>query len=307
MDGGFLLVLLFSLTAEIACGEQKIELWREWELWKMEHGKSYESQKEELERHLVWLSNREYINAHNKNAESFGFALSVNQFADRQDGEFAEQYLSQRTSEPSSHQVLTDELLVSLGWSKDDNPEYVDWRQEGIVTPVKDQGQCGAGSYAFSAVGAIESTTAIATGQLRNLSAQNIIDCSTSFGNRGCQSGSVSGALKYTVSTGGIDTEEAYPYVARRAYCSFKSESIGASISGVISLRNGSESDLRMAVAYKLNHSMLVVGYGTYNSVDYWIVKNSWGTNWGMKGYIYMSRNRYNQCGIATAALYPVI
>ena len=83
MDGGFLLVLLFSLTAEIACGEQKIELWREWELWKMEHGKSYESQKEELERHLVWLSNREYINAHNKNAESFGFALSVNQFADR--------------------------------------------------------------------------------------------------------------------------------------------------------------------------------------------------------------------------------
>ena len=157
MDGGFLLVLLFSLTTEIACGEQKIELWREWELWKMEHGKSYESQKEELERHLVWLSNREYINAHNKNAESFGFALSVNQFADRvsktqmlhnltmcthppqQDGEFAEQYLSQRTSEPSSHQVLTDELLVSLGWSKDDNPEYVDWRQEGIVTPVKDQ------------------------------------------------------------------------------------------------------------------------------------------------------------------------
>ena len=54
----------------------------EWQLWKTEHGKSYESQREELERHLVWLSNREYINAHNKNSDVFGFTLSMNHLGD---------------------------------------------------------------------------------------------------------------------------------------------------------------------------------------------------------------------------------
>ena len=54
----------------------------EWDLWKTEHGKSYESQREELERHLVWLSNREYINAHNANSDIFGFTLSMNDFGD---------------------------------------------------------------------------------------------------------------------------------------------------------------------------------------------------------------------------------
>ena len=54
----------------------------EWQLWKTEHGKSYESQREELERHLVWLSNREYINTHNKNAHITGYSLYLNHFAD---------------------------------------------------------------------------------------------------------------------------------------------------------------------------------------------------------------------------------
>ena len=69
------------VLAVVSC-EVQYQHPEEWQLWKTQHGKSYESEREELERHLVWLSNREYINAHNKNSDLFGFTLSMNHFGD---------------------------------------------------------------------------------------------------------------------------------------------------------------------------------------------------------------------------------
>ena len=74
-------VTLFSILSVHAVN-MTLEYHEEWQLWKTEHGKSYESQREELERHLVWLSNREYINAHNKNAHRCDYTLQINQFSD---------------------------------------------------------------------------------------------------------------------------------------------------------------------------------------------------------------------------------
>ena len=74
------LILLSTLT--LAAAAAKFEFREEWNLWKAQHGKSYNEEREELERHIVWLSNRAYIEHHNANADIFGFTLAMNQFGD---------------------------------------------------------------------------------------------------------------------------------------------------------------------------------------------------------------------------------
>ena len=77
-----LAVFSIVVVATLATAQINLRHSEEWHVWKSQHGKNYNSQREELERHLVWLSNREYINAHNKNAHIFGFTLAMNHFGD---------------------------------------------------------------------------------------------------------------------------------------------------------------------------------------------------------------------------------
>ncbi|XP_064383110.1 procathepsin L-like isoform X2 [Halichondria panicea] len=331
-----LLVLSVTLVLSAASLAPKYQFIEEWQLWKTKHTKYYDSDREELERHLVWLSNREYIQQHNVNyrAGVLGFKLALNKFADMTNSEYAAQYLTYKSWDKSSKHNAKVEIYVPPTFSS--WPEFVDWRQKGAISDVKNQEDCGA-SYAFASIGALEGFYSLAYGKSAGLSEQNIIDCSLPEGNNACYGGNMYNTFMYIVFNDGVNTEEYYPYKGVQMPCNFSYEEIGATMSGIVIIRAGSETDLQAAVAfagpvtvavdasstefrfyssgvfdnyrcsnYDINHAMLVIGYGrSSDGREYWRVKNSWGTAWGEDGYIMMSRNRYNQCGIATDASYP--
>jgi len=219
-----------------------------------------------------------------------------------------------------------------------DNPTAIDWRNKGVVTPVKDQGNCGS-CWTFSTTGCLESHHAITTGKLVSLSEQQLVDCARKFNNFGCNGGLPSQAFEYIRYNGGIDTETSYPYRGFDSSCKFNKNNIGAKVSDVVNITALAENDLVDAVANKgpvsicfdvvgdfmhytsgvydskrcrsgqkdVNHAVLAVGYNvTESGQNYWIVKNSWGKRWGNNGYFWILRGS-NECGLAQCASYPIV
>jgi len=275
-------------------------------------------------RFSIFKENYNYIE--NRNNLSRPYTLGLNNFTDISKDEFKHLYLSQVNINYKKQHHYPNNLHKPI-------PKSIDWRAAGVVTDVKNQGQCGS-CWAFSAIGTIEGQHAKQTGNLVSLSEQNLVDCSTV--NYGCGGGWPDKAMQYVVKNG-IDTEASYPYEAVDDTCEYNVSDVGANITGVVDIPSKNMSDLYHAIGLigpisiaidveddfqfyhsgiyestecndeSLDHAVLAVGYSSFNSTPFIIVKNSWGTDWGMDGYIYMSTHIYNMCGMATAASYPLV
>ncbi|XP_047531292.1 cathepsin L-like [Vanessa atalanta] len=311
----------------------------EWNAFKLKHKKSYENETEDRFRMKIYAENKLKMAKHNRRFErgEVTYRLGVNKFADKLHHEFVHTTsMINHTAKLNERQVLRGATFLSpANWAP---PKVMDWCSEGAVTEVKDQGNCVSG-WAFSTTGSLEGQQFRSTGNLVSLSEQNLIDCSSAYGNNGCDGGLVYNAVLYVFRNGGIDTEESYPYEAVVNTCRFDPMDVAVNVVGYISLPEGNEERLKKAVAVvgpvsvaidasrvsfqlyssgvyydehcsssNLNHAVLVVGYDTdEEGGEYWLVKNSWGTSWGELGYIKMARNRGNNCGIASSASYPIV
>lgn len=318
-----------------------------WNKFKLKHGKTYLSDEHESSRLNIFRRNVDIIEKHNSEYSMgmHSFILGINQFADWTIEEFKQKLLGVRANVTSMREAST---YTFMRLPKDVKvPDSVDWRTEGIVTDVKNQGECGS-CWSFSTTGSLEGAHARLAGKLVSLSEQQLVDCSSKFGNNGCNGGLMDNAFEYIKENGGIETEGDYPYKAKDNKCHYDKTKIAATCTGFVDIPTGDEEALKEAVAtigpvsiaidatqekfmlYRegvfvdntcsngqddLDHGVLTVGYGTTNGTrtgekgptDFWIVKNSWGAHWGELGYIRMARNLKNMCGIATAASYPLV
>jgi len=300
----------------------------EFRAFKTKYGKIYRNEAENAHRMKAFADNLEKIAKHNKEAAEgkHTYTLGVNKFADLTEAEWRDT-LTLKVAKNEKPKYQMKSKLVDI-------PDEVDWRDEGYVTPVKDQAQCGS-CWAFSTTGSMEGALFKKTGDLVSLSEQNLVDCDNI--DSGCNGGLMENAFQWIMHNGGINSEEDYPYEGRDKSCRFDDNKDTYTISAYHEIKEQDEDDLTEKIASegpisvaidagkfsfqlyhsgvyyepacsstRLNHGVTAVGYGVLDGKDFYWVKNSWGTGWGDDGYIKMSRNRGNNCGIATDASWPV-
>ena len=294
------------------------------------------------ERHDIYHENVQKIEVLNKKYEHLEFEM--NEYGDYTSEEFDTHYKGYskphfvgRTKSCSKYTQKIMEYINNYLHGTDDE---LDWRTKNAVTSVKNQGQCGS-CWSFSAAGAMEGAWALASGNLVDLSEQQLMDCSKSYVNFGCNGGEMDSAFEYAIDTGMcLDSEVPYTAVSNKCTTSEQNCTKTATFSYCMDVPSENELALQSAVnlspvsvaieadttvfqfytsgvltseecGTNLDHGVLVVGYGSDDGQDYWIVKNSWGEDWGENGYIRIARSSsvddMGVCGIAMMPSFIVV
>jgi len=276
----------------------------------------------------VFSENWHKIHEHNADTAT-NYELSINEFADMS----ADEFKNATTSGCFNGASKTGYFRTATSCERFDSettdlPDSVDWRDNGGVTPVKNQGQCGS-CWSFSATGSMEGAWFVKTGELVSLSEQQLVGCSTDYGNAGCNGGLMDSAFEYAIDSG-MCTEKDIPYTAKDDSCVECTPTV--TIDHCIDVTSGNQLHLKEAVSRgpvaiaieadarvfqfysggvldstrcgtQLDHGVLIVGYGEDAGKKFWTVKNSWGDGWGESGYLRIARTDDTKdigiCGIA--------
>jgi cathepsin F len=298
------------------------------EAFKAAFGKSYATVEEHAYRFSVFRENLAVAAERNADGEA---RHGVTKFSDLSLEEFRASYLGYKpkasTFAPTSAEELALPSMVTNG-----TVTAIDWRQKSpaVLTPVKDQGQCGS-CWAFSATEQIETDAAMNTGKLMSLSPQQITSCDKT--DAGCNGGNTETAYAYVKKAGGLEPAADYPYKSGRTGKTGKCEADKAeeavSITGYKHVSQTKHGEAKMVAQMQkspisvcvdaekwqtytsgilgrscgkqLDHCVQAVGLGHKMGKSYWIVRNSWNTDWGVDGYIYVQEG-INACGIASDA-----
>ena len=327
----FLTSLLVSTTANenLRGFLDETDEWSQFKKFQGRFNKFYSTIEELETRFDIFRSNLRDIILHNLD-RSQNFTMGINQFTDLTSIEFKEQFTGGLKVEVGSYGCNTFTSSAS------GVPISLDWRKKNAVTSVKDQGQCGS-CWTFSSTGSSEGAWAIATGQLTDLSEEQLVECATGpqYGSHGCSGGQMEGAFKYLIQNGQCALSS-YPYtsgngksgscqscskIAHFSSCSDVKPNDQISLKGAVAQQPVAvaiEADTRYFQSYaggildsascgtNLDHGVLIVGYGEENGEKYWILKNSWGTSWGEQGYFRILRtDSTNDPGICGVAMDP--
>ena len=306
--------------------------WKQFSFFQEKFNKRYDTLIELEKRFQIFRNNLYNIITHNLDNNKT-FTMDINQFTDLTPLEFKKLYSTKLYSINLNSDNENYGCKIFFANTSKNTPSSIDWRIKGAVTSVKDQGQCGS-CWSFSSTGSAEGAWAISTGKLINLSEEELVNCAKGilYGSNGCSGGSMEGADKYLIKYGQCSDSE-YPYtsgngvtgsckscnpVAKFTSCSGVKQNDQISLKVAVSRQPVSvaiEADTRYFQSYssgiltsidcgtELDHGVLIVGFGEENNIEYWLVKNSWGTTWGESGYVKILRSDSNNdpgiCGIA--------
>ena len=318
-------IVALSLSITLSADQDKL-IFEEFQQFIKDYGKYYETVDEFMKRFSIFK--RHYLNINSNKANGIEYEEGINEFSDMTPHEFARQYLTLDVSQFDENDfTITKESELRIpGTYLEKN---FDWRTKKVVSGVKNQGRCGS-CWAFATISNLESLYAIKHKKLLTFSEQQLVDCDNL--DYSCNGGIMDNAFTWIKKNGGVEKAADYPYVAKKQTCKQNKSKNVVKVTGFEKLGYTDEQKIKsylvshgpLAIAmnatplqtYKsgildktkaqcnpsgLNHAVVLVGYGydTKAKKEYWIVRNSWGTNWGEKGYVRVALGK-GVCGINT-------